>query len=255
MQLRYSYRTLLTFSSMVSSHTFMLRCVPYLCWFQHRLCHTTSVIPHCEVTSGCDSFGNVVQTGYVAGLHDAFMFESTGIVDVSMHVLSEPLNRIFCYASPLTTASPEMLEMVKQIDVPTSEVDRWVAALSARLHLCFDYVSGTTDVTTTAAEAFQQHHGVCQDFAHISIAMGRAAGIPMRYVNGFMMGEGATHAWVEYYNGSTWLAFDPTNDRPVDDTYIKLAHGRDFNDCSINRGRFCGQTSQTIHVSVLVTKV
>lgn len=91
-----------------------------------------------------------------------------------------------------------------------------------------------------------------QDYAHIMIALLRHAGIPARYVNGLMIGEGYTHAWVEIYTGEGWYGLDPTNNLHVDDYYIKLAHGRDYKDCILDKGRFLGiaQQKQEIYVKV-----
>lgn len=255
MILRYTYRTLITFSAEVSSHNFMLRCVPYPVDYQRVLTQSTSVIPHCTVVRSSDTFGNIVQTGYVADSHDAFMFESIGTIDVSKKRMPEVLNPLFKYPTVLTSLDADMLNVIKDIGAPVNGVDQWVTCLSDYLHSHLVYESGATSVTTTASQAFALGKGVCQDYTHIAIALCREVGIPARYVNGFMIGEGATHAWLEYYDGTVWQAYDPTNNRVVDDTYIKIAHGRDFDDCSINRGRFCGTAQQEIKVSLMVERV
>ncbi|MCQ2375533.1 MAG: transglutaminase family protein [Salinivirgaceae bacterium] len=255
MLLKYAYRTLLTFSQPVSSHTFMLRCVPYSCPFQRIINESTTVIPNCQIGKSTDSFGSVVQTGYVADFHDAFMFESKGIVDVGRHETHEELDPIFRHPSALTMPSDKICNTIAGISTSASDTKAWIAEMSNQLAQTFAYRSGTTNVATTAAEAFGLGEGVCQDYAHIAIAMCRKAGIAARYVNGFMIGEGATHAWIEYFDNGTWRAFDPTNNRCVDDSYIKIAHGRDFNDCSINRGHFNGIVQQTVKVSLLVEQI
>lgn len=96
--------------------------------------------------------------------------------------------------------------------------------------------------------------GVCQDYAHIYITLLRMAGIPARYVCGLIIGEGASHAWVEALCDGRWLAFDPTNDCLVLDNYIKLGHGRDSADCAINRGLMWNGGTQEQKISVLVEK-
>jgi len=116
----------------------------------------------------------------------------------------------------------------------------------------FIYKSGSTSITTTAETALRQGCGVCQDYAHILIALCRQQGIPARYVAGFMIGEGVTHAWIEIYAAGKWLAIDPTHNRIVDELYIKLSSGRDFGDCIIDRGIFRGIAKQQQAVTVLV---
>ena len=80
----------------------------------------------------------------------------------------------------------------------------------------------------------------------------RYMGIPARYVNGLMIGEGYTHAWVEVYGENGWYGLDPTNTLHIDDYYIKLAHGRDYGDCPVDQGIFWGDAaqSQDIYVNV-----
>ena len=111
---------------------------------------------------------------------------------------------------------------------------------------------GTTGVQTTAEEAWQLGTGVCQDYAHIYVTLLRMRGIPARYVCGMMLGEGESHAWAEVLCGGRWVGFDPTNDRPVLNHYIKLGHGRDAADCAINRGLMWSGGAQWQNISVCV---
>jgi transglutaminase-like putative cysteine protease len=81
-------------------------------------------------------------------------------------------------------------------------------------------------------------------------------GIPARYICGLMLGEGATHAWVEFYDGQTWWGLDPTNDCEAGDTYIVVNRGRDFGDCPMESGIFKGGAMQLqlTHVNVKVVE-
>lgn len=117
------------------------------------------------------------------------------------------------------------------------------------------YSPGSTQIDTTAIEVFQQRKGVCQDYAHILIAMCRACGIPARYVNGFMQGVGVTHAWVEVLVNGEWRGIDPTNNRLIEYGYIKLAHGRDAMDCRVNRGVFTGNATEQTEIRVIVEEL
>ncbi len=123
------------------------------------------------------------------------------------------------------------------------------------------YVSGVTSVDTTAAEAFAQRTGVCQDYAHVMIALCRLCGVPARYVSGHLLGEGGTHAWVEAIEPApgtgvaTVTAFDPTHDRRANLDYVFVAAGRDYADVAPTSGRFVapyvGRFSTTRCVEVL----
>ena len=111
------------------------------------------------------------------------------------------------------------------------------------------------DIYVLYREALLQGKGVCQDFAHTMLAMCRIFGIAARYVSGFMEGEGYTHAWIEYYHLGSWFGFDPTHNRPADPGYIKLSHGRDYNDCAIDKGVFKGLAQQEMEVYLRVEQI
>ncbi|MGK6350445.1 transglutaminase family protein [Parapedobacter sp. DT-150] len=123
----------------------------------------------------------------------------------------------------------------------------------------FKYVKGITTIETTVDEILEHQSGVCQDFAHLMLQILRTMSIPSRYVSGYicpnkngMRGQGATHAWVEaYIPGYGWAGIDPTNNVWVTNTHVKLAVGRNFNDCSPVKGTFRGNTKQ--HLSVYVS--
>lgn len=97
------------------------------------------------------------------------------------------------------------------------------------------YEKGVTDINTTAVQAFELKKGVCQDFSHIMLALLRMDKIPCRYIAGLAACDGETHSWVEM-----WLGFDPANNCSVNEDYLVLSQGRDFGDCSIDRGVMFG---------------
>ena len=121
-----------------------------------------------------------------------------------------------------------------------------------KLHQDLSYEKGVTTFQTTAEEAMKLKKGVCQDYAHILIALLRMMRIPARYVVGMMIGEGFSHAWVEMEADGRWYGLDPTNDVLVGENYIKISHGRDYNDCIVNKGVFTGMASQKQDISVIV---
>lgn len=121
-----------------------------------------------------------------------------------------------------------------------------------QLHRDYAYQRGVTDIGTGAEDAFTYGRGVCQDYAHIMLAILRCRKIPCRYVTGMMEGEGESHAWVEVYTNGFWLPLDPTNDLVVTDRHIRIAHGRDYSDCLVNRGIFVGNAGQRQEITVTV---
>jgi transglutaminase-like putative cysteine protease len=125
------------------------------------------------------------------------------------------------------------------------------------------YAAGVTDVSTTAAQAWQSRQGVCQDFTHAMLSLLRGAGIPARYVSGYLHTEepapgrsvvGESHAWVEYWDGE-WRAVDPTNDRAVGAAHVIVARGRDYADVPPLKGIYAGGQSEGLGVSVEITQL
>lgn len=133
---------------------------------------------------------------------------------------------------------------------------RWLAAeadspaeLAARCNsYVFEtmrYCAGSTTVETGAADAFACRQGVCQDFAHVMLALCRENGLPARYVSGHLLGEGATHAWVEVLlpdpdrpGRTIAVPFDPTHGNRPGFNYVTVAVGRDYRDVTPTSGHF-----------------
>jgi transglutaminase-like putative cysteine protease len=117
--------------------------------------------------------------------------------------------------------------------------------LSAATHDAMTYQPGATTVRTTAAEALAGGRGVCQDYAHIMLAMCHVVGLPARYVSGHLLGQGGTHAWVEVIvpagDGAVAVPFDPCNGRTADNRYVTVATGRDYADVAPTSGTYQGQ--------------
>ena len=100
-------------------------------------------------------------------------------------------------------------------------------------------ISQITDIDTRIDEVLHHRKGVCQDYAHLFIAICRKNKIPARYVSGYLnqgadfIGSSQMHAWVEaLVPGLGWIGFDSTNNLLADHHYVKIAHGTDFRDCS-----------------------
>jgi transglutaminase-like putative cysteine protease len=126
-----------------------------------------------------------------------------------------------------------------------------------------EYVSGVTAVSSTAAEAWESRKGVCQDITHVAVGALRAAGLPARYVSGYLhpqtdavIGEtvvGESHAWVEWFCGS-WRGYDPTNQLEIGDRHVRVGHGRDYTDVAPLRGVYAGTAGSELFVSVSITR-
>ena len=133
--------------------------------------------------------------------------------------------------------------------------------LNYALFHTFTYAQSETRVDSPIDDALKARAGVCQDLAHIMIALGRRIGIPCRYVSGYLSpgsgdrsAEGATHAWAEAYLPALgWVGFDPTNDVLAAERHIRVAIGRDYADVPPTRGVFRGEAGSVLAVLVTVS--
>lgn len=132
-------------------------------------------------------------------------------------------------------------------------------AAAAWVHDRLDYVPGSTGVQTKVNEVLTSGSGVCQDFAHVTLALLRAMGIPSWYVSGYLHPKvdaevderavGESHAWVAAFTGSVW-PIDPTSMNLVAERHVRVAAGRDYHDVAPFRGIYAGRADQTLEVSV-----
>jgi transglutaminase-like putative cysteine protease len=138
--------------------------------------------------------------------------------------------------------------------------------LNEAIYRMFAYVPNSTQVDSPIEEALQARRGVCQDFAHIMIALVRPLRVPCRYVSGYMFHrdptqekqdrslEGASHAWVEALVPRLgWVSFDPTNNLIGADRHIRVAIGRDYADVPPTRGVYKGEAESELSVAVTVS--
>lgn len=126
------------------------------------------------------------------------------------------------------------------------------------------YERGPTGVHTTSEQARAAGKGVCQDYAHITLAVMRAMGLPARYVSGYLFPKGdaevgvttrgESHAWVEYWAGA-WLAVDPTSLREVSQRHVVVARGRDYADVRPLSGVYHGPPAHSLGVTVELTRL
>ena len=134
----------------------------------------------------------------------------------------------------------------------------------AGVHRDFEYVPKSTRVDSPIDDALTARKGVCQDFAHVMIAIVRRLGLPARYVSGYIaprrtgdregLVASATHAWVDVrFPDVGWVGFDPTNNTEAEGRHIRVAIGRDYADVPPTRGVFKGNSASVLAVSVDVT--
>jgi transglutaminase-like putative cysteine protease len=235
------------------------------------------VRPHAHVFTYRDRFGNDVQHFSIVPEHDELRIVARShVVTVGggpvliPHAVSEQMIASdartaslfeFLQPSPYVALGDEVERFAAdEVDADASDRATFFLAAGRRVHASFAYEPGTTTVQTTVAEALRARAGVCQDFAHVLIAVARSRGIPTRYASGYVfrgvdavLGADASHAWAEaYLPPYGWVGFDPTNDRIVDDGFVLVAVGRDYGDVSPTRGLYRGRTPSELEVSVAV---
>lgn len=164
--------------------------------------------------------------------------EDYGLIDsLDFKIDFEP----FLRQTRFTTLPPQNKDIFrfdtsKSIFDNLQNLNHWVF-----IHIYFK--TGVTNVNTLLEEVITKRHGVCQDFSHLFCAIARENGIPTRYVSGYLhqghgyFGDSQMHAWVEAFIPNVgWMGFDPTNNILANSDHIKVAHGKDYNDCSPLKG-------------------
>ncbi|MGN0642348.1 MAG: transglutaminase domain-containing protein [Huintestinicola sp.] len=244
--LRFYYKTSLEFQTPIKEHVFSLKIVPQSDGRQAVLSNTITVAPPEDtvIWFSSDSFGNKIAAGRCGSPHSSFSFEITGEAAVSADCYSNGEDRPFYYSfSPMTEPSEKLRDFYLSNLPPSGTRFERAMSLCNSLYENFTYAKNSTGTSTTAAQAFEQGMGVCQDYAHIFLSLCRMDGISCRYAAGLACDEGETHAWTEIFDGGSWFGIDPTNNCLVSDKYIKLSQGRDFGDCAIERGLYLGGSS------------
>jgi transglutaminase-like putative cysteine protease len=191
--------------------------------------------------------------------HRSRQAEAVGWSEVGRQ--SDRLNQ-YLVASQFTGPNAELIDTAQQLRARTPLAT--LHAVADWVYDALDYVSGITSVHTSATEAFGAGSGVCQDFAHLTLAVLRAAGIPSRYVSGYLHPDergammqpitGESHAWVEAWLGQ-WWGFDPTNATEIGERHVSVARGRDYADVAPVKGIFAGRAQHTTDVVVSITRM
>ncbi|MFZ0665030.1 MAG: transglutaminase family protein [Acidimicrobiales bacterium] len=172
---------------------------------------------------------------------------SKGITQVA-HAVSD--DRLLDF-TPLTRPDDRIADAAKDLSEASSGDMDLAERICTWSRESMTYQFGVTGVRTAAATALAGGKGVCQDYAHVMLAVCRQAGLPARYVSGHLIGEGGSHAWVEVVvtdpasqvgARKVAVAFDPTHARRVGPGYFTIAVGRDYADVPPTSGAFVGSS-------------
>ena len=204
------------------------------------------VTPPLNISEHTDPFGNMVLSVKAEVLETGLEFCLLSTVKNSagkppVH-LSEKEVAPFREVTPLTAANPKMRGVAGELRATYTGTLAFAAKLNEWVYHAMRYGFGVTGTRTPAAAALTGGVGLCQDYAHIMVAMCRAVGVPARYVSGHMLGEGGSHAWAEVFvpeaGAFAAYGFDPTNRRRPGLDYVVVALGRDYSDVPPTAGSF-----------------
>lgn len=244
---------------------------------QNVIVARVETVPATRAYRFTDYWGTVVTSFDLHAPHTELEVVSTSVVETGD---TAPINRDASWDDVTSEKTADRLtEMLEFSDyVPA---DRGLAKIATTLrrnlkpadaalaafrwvHENLRYQPGSTGVHTSAVEAWQAGEGVCQDYAHLSLALLRQLGIPSRYVSGYLIPKedtevkqtvrGESHAWIEVWTGG-WWGYDPTNDIPIGNRHVLVAMGRDYADVSPMKGIYTGGAAQALDVTVDMTRL
>ena len=246
---------------------------------QRCLSFQLEVDPPAHIMLYRDFLGNMVHHFDIAGSHSQVSVNAQALVDLQTLPVPSPSEAGSWDDLENLIVAEDHWEMLlpSQFTNPTSLLDE----LARELHLerrgnplevlleinqgiyqSFAYVRDSTKVDSPIDDALRSRQGVCQDFAHIMIALARQLRIPARYVSGYLFHgkdcedrspDSASHAWIEaLIPGAGWVAFDPTNNLVGGERHIRIAIGRDYADVPPTRGVYKGEATSELGVVVTV---
>lgn len=278
-----THETTLTFPMPVREHHCELRLVPLSDHRQHCLDSKIEIEPAASLRRYVDGFGNTVHHFAVIPPHDSLKtrikIDVETLVSNPFNFVPVPPARENEWIGETLRAHPPLWDFVLHRSVFTPDLSRMPHDLSAPkwtpgtplvetaqnamewVAETLEYVPGSSDTDTPLEKVLQQKSGVCQDFAHLMLAVVRGWGVPARYVMGYVdpgyredeeAEPQATHAWVEVLiPGGGWLGFDAVHQLVANDTYVPVAVGRDYRNAAPQRGTFQGPESKEIPTVML----
>jgi transglutaminase-like putative cysteine protease len=234
------------------------------------------VTPSTRVFSYSDRFGNEVQHFAVLPDHDHLSIVARSAITTvrpAEPARPAPTTRAALRADPAAVwllderaesvyiaFGPALRGFAGEIGDPgDDDLVAWLLHAGETIAAGFTYDKTATGVMTAVDEAIRLRRGVCQDYAHVLIALARFYGIPARYVSGYLfsdqadevVGAEASHAWCDLYlPPHGWVGYDPTNHTLIDDRFAVVAVGRDYRDVSPVRGVYKGGSRSTMSVNV-----
>jgi transglutaminase-like putative cysteine protease len=280
------YRTQFTYEDLVRESQNELRACPASNEHQELISYRVVTSPSTKVYSFNDYWGTRVDAFGLRLPHVALEVVAEASVETSQRPLLTVAPHLdvlrddrFCdahweYLQPSPHAEwgeGIQAEARRQREIVGDDLVSLVLGLHRVTGARLSYAVGETDVGTPVEDVLRRGKGVCQDYAHVAVALCRSQGIPARYVSGYLftrddrtgadvtdgdLVEVQTHAWFEAaVPGFGWLALDPTNQQEVGVRHVKIGHGRDYDDVQPLRGVFAGASSPELDARVEIRRV
>ena len=279
---RFSIDHLTTFrySEATQGKVMLVRLAPRTDRGQRRIEFALDVEPDARIREFQDSFGNSCHLCSIHRRHQQARIRSRTVVETAgapglpdrldpgdWNVIAREKENLrfwhflapsrFAYRSAALDTFLARVRLVRCADPLAS-----LRAASETLYESFHYTPGSTTEHSPIDHILETGQGVCQDYAHVMIAIGRNWGIPSRYVSGYLHlegtgggdgHEGASHAWAEFWlPGLGWTGLDPTHNLPVGNRHVRLAEGRDYADAAPTQGAIYGGGAQRLSVAVFI---
>jgi transglutaminase-like putative cysteine protease len=235
-------------------------------------CHSfhLAVTPPAEVGRYQDGFGNRVHHFNLLSVRGPVRILAASIVETDPRPRDPTASRATYPWTPGQTPlealdflefrgpvrpGPRLAGLVEALrPAPGTRLADVVARVGSHIHAHFEYARDVTLASSPVDDVLEHGKGVCQDFTHLMIAVLRSLGVPARYVSGYIHRpdkQSQSHAWCEaLLPDAGWVGIDPTNDCFTNESFVKVATGRDFTDVPPNRGVYRGAAEESIFVRV-----
>ena len=271
MQLQVEHRFAFEYDGYISESFLELRVQPKTTADQTAVSFMLSVGPPAHVHRYVDWNDNITHHFTVTKFHERIEVAARSVVHThpatpSLDALTDPV--------PLPDPAYPLLDFLelggpvvpsaalraahRAVGLPRgATLGEHLRACGANVHERFEYQKDVTRYDSTTEDILRIGGGVCQDFAHLMLGLLRLSGIPCRYVSGYLHVErkqrepSQSHAWIEAYSPAAgWIPFDPTHNRPIDEHYVVVGHGRHYDDVPPNKGIYRGNADEILRTEV-----
>ncbi|HLQ14481.1 MAG TPA: transglutaminase family protein [Candidatus Eisenbacteria bacterium] len=269
MKLEVVHSTLFRYSGPIAETVMEVRLRPMDGLGQRCLEFELDVSSGVKPRSYLDGYGNNVHYFNLVRPHSRLSVTSRSVVETGGEPDADPgedlVQDFLRFRSPVKDVEGvRQLAGTHKIADPFSgpAVEQMLDDLTLAISRDFAYDRAVTNVYSAVDEVLALRAGVCQDFAHLLIAVARTMGVPARYVSGYIHQPGdsgtttASHAWAEaWVPGRGWIGYDATHPVRTSEHHVRLAVGRDYSDAAPTRGIYVGSAAGTMDVRVSIREL